>query len=101
MGYWVKRIALKTGEIVNEHELRDDENRFCGPTPVVGDVLEVECRGRKFMAEVIWGNWPGREQADDVIVPLRVSELGLTRSTPLRMQRKNGDWIEMGYPDWV
>lgn len=96
MGYWVKRIALKSGEVVNEHELREDENRRVGPTPVVGDILEVECRGRRFMARVEWGNWPDREHADDTIVPLRVSEVGLDRSMPLRMRRSNGAWIELG-----
>jgi hypothetical protein len=37
MGYWIKRIALKAGEVVTEQELREDENLFCGPTPIVGD----------------------------------------------------------------
>jgi hypothetical protein len=41
MTYWVKRIALKNGEIVTERELRQDENLFEGPVPVVGDKLTV------------------------------------------------------------
>jgi hypothetical protein len=77
MTYWVKRIVLKGGEIVTERELRPDENIFEGPTPVVGDTLTVTCRGRKFEAKVIWGNWPGRgeSQMADTIVPLRVEEI--------------------------
>jgi len=36
MAYWVKRIALKRGEIVTEDELRHDENLFEGSAHVVG-----------------------------------------------------------------
>jgi hypothetical protein len=76
MPFWVKRIVLKSGEIVTERELRSNENFFEGPAPVVGEHLMVECRGRRFEAEVIWGNWPGRNDNEDpsVIVPLRVQE---------------------------
>lgn len=85
MGYWIKRIALKSGEVVTEQELREDENRFDGPAPVVGDFVEVQCRGRKFMAEIVWGNWADRVHADEAIVPLRVREIGLNETrTPLR-----------------
>ena len=91
MGYWIKRIALKTGEVVTEAELREDENRVVGPTPVIGDMVEVECRGRKFAAKVVWGNWPGRVHADDDFVPLRVYEEGLDETrTPLRVPRRGG-----------
>jgi hypothetical protein len=31
--------------MVTEQELRQDENRFGGPTPLVVDVIEVQCRG--------------------------------------------------------
>ncbi|UAJ09250.1 hypothetical protein [Polymorphobacter megasporae] len=85
MAYRVKRIALKDGEVVTEGELREDENRFEGPAPVVGDLIEVQCRGRKFMAEVIWGNWADRVHSDDTVVPLRVAEVGLYPTTPLRI----------------
>ncbi len=61
MPYWVKRIALKSGELVTERELRQDENLFDGPAPVVGDTMTVTCRGRTFPARVVWGNWPGRD----------------------------------------
>ena len=73
----VKRIGLKTGEVVTERELRGDENLFEGPAPVVGDTLTVACRGRTFAARIVWGNGPGRNEgmAVDVIVPLRVVEL--------------------------
>jgi hypothetical protein len=54
MGYWVKRIALKDGEVVTEQELREDENRFDGPVPVVGDFIEVLCRGASS-----WRRWCG------------------------------------------
>ena len=60
MPYWIKRILLKSGEVVTERELREDENRFDGPIPVVGDRVTVTCRGRQFEAKVIWGNWPDR-----------------------------------------
>jgi hypothetical protein len=85
MAYWIARIALKSGEVVTERELRPDENRFDGPAPVVGDIVEVECRGRKFPARIVWGNWPGRVHA---VVRLRVFELGLDEAaTPLRFPR--------------
>ena len=87
MGYWVKRIALKGGEVVTERELREDENRFDGPVPAIGDVIKVQCRGRKFMAEVVWGNPPGRAYPEDAVVPLRVSEVGLDPKTPLRFPK--------------
>lgn len=75
MSYWVKRIVLRSGEIVTERELREDENFFEGPVPVVGDKLTVACRGRQFEAKVIWGNWPDREHDPATIVPLRVEEM--------------------------
>lgn len=75
MTYWVKRIMLKTGELVTERELPRDENLFEGPTPVVGDNILVTYRGRKFEALVIWGNWPGREAQPGVVVPSRVEEI--------------------------
>jgi hypothetical protein len=77
MPYWVKRIALKGGEVVTERELRSDQNLFQGPAPVVGDKLTVNCRGRSFAVRVIWGNWPGRNEERDpeVIVPIRVEEI--------------------------
>jgi hypothetical protein len=85
MGYWIKRIVLKSGEVITERELRKDENRFDGPALVVGDFVEVVCRGRRFTAKIISGNWPGRVHPDDTIVPLRVSELGFDEAiTPLR-----------------
>jgi hypothetical protein len=75
--YWVKRILLKSGEIVTERELRQDENLFDGPAPVVDDIIVVTCRGRIFSAKVIWGNWPGRNErrTPDFVVPLRVEEI--------------------------
>jgi hypothetical protein len=77
MAYWVKRILLKTGEVVTERELRSDENLFHGSTPVVGDKISVSCRGRSFEAKVVWGNWQGRNEGrpPDVVVPLRVEEI--------------------------
>ncbi|PYD80667.1 hypothetical protein ACM0P6_06680 [Komagataeibacter sucrofermentans] len=76
MRYWIKRILLQSGEVVTECELRADQNLFNGPVPVVGDMVNVECRGRTFAAKVIWGHWPGRNHAPDMIVPLRVEEHG-------------------------
>jgi hypothetical protein len=75
MPYWVKRIALRSGELVTERELRPDENYFQGAAPVVGDVIKVRCRDRIFDAKVVWGNWRGREHGAEVIVPLRVQEI--------------------------
>jgi hypothetical protein len=74
MAYWVKRVLLKTGEVVTE---RSDENLFQGQAPVAGDKLTVICRGRSFEARVIWGNWQGRNEgrAPNVVVPLRVEEI--------------------------
>ena len=84
MGYWVKRITLENGEVVTERELREDENRFDGPAPEVGDLIEVQCRGRRFMAVVMWGNSPDRVHSVDTVVSLRVAEVGLDPPTPLR-----------------
>ncbi|MBE7728544.1 hypothetical protein [Komagataeibacter sp. FXV3] len=80
---------LRSGEIVTERELRTNENRFDGPAPMVGDFVEVECRGRKFTADVLWGNWSGREHPADTIVPLRVAEIGYeTAGMDLRALRR-------------
>jgi hypothetical protein len=75
MPYWVKRILLKSGELLTEKELSHDENYFQGPAPVVGDVICINCRGRSFDAKVVWGNWPGRNHAAETVVPLRVEEI--------------------------
>jgi hypothetical protein len=69
MAYWVKRIKLKTGEIVTESELRHDENLFAGRPPIVGDKMIVTCRGRQLEATVVWGNWSGRETEETSIIP--------------------------------
>ena len=75
MKYWIKRIMLKSGELVTERELLPTENLFEGDPPVVGDVLIVRCRGREFSARVVWGNWPAREYPEDAVVSLRVQEI--------------------------
>ncbi len=77
MEYWVKRIILKSGEVVTERELLPTENLFKGMVPVVGDTLTVRCRGREFAARVVWGNWPGRiiETPQRKPHPLRVEEI--------------------------
>jgi hypothetical protein len=77
MAYWVKRVLLKTGEVVTERELPSDENLFQGQSPVVGDKITVTCRGGSFEARVIWGNWQGRNEGrgPDVVVSLRVEEI--------------------------
>ena len=75
MAYWVKRIFLKTGEVITERELKPDENSSQGDAPVVGDEILVTCRGRTFKARVVWGNWPGRVHAPETVVPLRVEEI--------------------------
>jgi hypothetical protein len=76
MKYWIKRIILKTGELVTERELSQDENIFEGAVPVVGEKLFVSYRGRSFEAEVMWGNWPNSPARDpDLVVPLRVREI--------------------------
>ena len=77
MPYWVKRIKLKSGELVTERELQHDENLFQGPTPVIGDIIAVTCLGQKLSAKVVWGNWSGREynREKEEIIPLRVEEL--------------------------
>lgn len=77
MAYWVKRIGLKSGELVTERELRPDENYFDGEPPVVGDEITVNCRGRSFRAKVVWGNWAINKGIRDPnkTVPLRVEEV--------------------------
>ena len=77
MAYWVKRIRLKSGELVTERELRPDENYSDDEPPVVGDEITVNCRGRSFRAKVIWGNWPENVGLRDPnkAVPLRVEEV--------------------------
>jgi hypothetical protein len=76
MTYWIKRILLKSGELITEKELRPDENIFEDTTPVVGDTLLVKCRGRSFKAIVIWGNWTSSPaRGANVVIPLRVQEI--------------------------
>jgi hypothetical protein len=77
MAYWVKRIILKSGEVVTERELRPDQNCSDEKTPVVGDEITVSCRGRSFRAKVVWGNWPENKGIRDPnkVVPLRVEEV--------------------------
>ena len=74
MPYHVKRILLKSGELITERELGDGYAYSDRHAPVVGDILMVTYRGREFPAKVVWGNWPGREHGFDV-VPLRVEEI--------------------------
>lgn len=75
MTYWVKRILLKTGELVTERELRSDENLFKGLAPVAGDRLKVTCRGREFEAIVVVGRFPDRpDPHNETIYPIRVEE---------------------------
>jgi hypothetical protein len=75
MTYWIKRIILKSGELVTEKELRPDENRFEGPHPMLGDLITVTCRGQTFEARVVAG--PGRQVKvhPETLVPLRVEEI--------------------------
>jgi hypothetical protein len=77
MAYWVKRIALKTGVVVTERELKPDENYSQGDAPAVGDEITVTCRGRTFRARVIWGNWghEGGTRPTEAVIPLRVEEI--------------------------
>ena len=75
MPYWVKRILLKSGDLVTEKELGRDENYFQGRAPIVGDVINVRCHGRNFDARVVWGKLPGRNHAAETVVPLRVEEI--------------------------
>ena len=77
MPYWVKRIGLKTGEVVTEKELRPDETFSAGPAPVVGDELMVTCRGRTFKARVVWGNWDDGKirNPPDFVAQMRVEEI--------------------------
>jgi hypothetical protein len=75
MPYWVKRIMLKSGELVTERELRPDENFSDGEPPVVGDEITISCRGRSFRAKVVWGNWPKTMRYPNKVVPLRVEEI--------------------------
>jgi hypothetical protein len=77
MPYWVKRIQLKDGQLVTERELKPTDNFCSGSAPVVGDIITITYNGRSFPAEVIWGNWPGREEGCEpsVVVPLRVREI--------------------------
>ncbi|MDH6258017.1 hypothetical protein M2427_001910 [Bradyrhizobium sp. BR13661] len=75
MPYWVKRIKLKSGELLTERELGRDENYFEGTAPVVGDVISVRCRGRDFDVRIVSGNWPGRVHAAETVVLLRAEEI--------------------------
>jgi hypothetical protein len=71
----IKRIMLKSGELVSEKELGTDENRFEGPHLLFGDIVAVACRGRTIRARVV--AWRGRQVVvpTGVIVPLRVEEI--------------------------
>ena len=77
MAYWVKRIILKSGEVVTEQELRPDQNYADGEPPVIGDEITVNCRGRSFRAKVVWGS-PAKNDGmvdQSKVVPLRVEEM--------------------------
>jgi hypothetical protein len=75
MPYQIKRILLKSGELITEHEPDRSIVVIDGPAPVVGDIVTADFRGRRFSAKVIWGNWQGRDHSADEIVPLRVEEI--------------------------
>jgi hypothetical protein len=60
---------------VTEKELGPDENYSSDAAPVVGDMINVRCRGRDFDAKVVWGHWPGRTYAAGTVVLLRVEEI--------------------------
>ncbi|MDN5003454.1 hypothetical protein ACFQZO_21685 [Bradyrhizobium sp. GCM10027634] len=60
---------------MTEKELSRDENYSQDAAPVVGDVISVLCRGRRFDAKVVWGNWSGRNHEAETVVPLRVEEI--------------------------
>ena len=74
MPYWVKRIMLKTGELVTEKELSRDENFSTGPAPFVGDELVFTVRGRTLRS---WGNWnDGKVRNPPIwVVELRAEEI--------------------------
>ncbi|MGX8008101.1 hypothetical protein ACVDG8_003385 [Mesorhizobium sp. ORM8.1] len=76
MPYRIKRILLKTGEIITERTLPKGGILIDADAPVVGDVVETIVRGQSMKVEIIWGNWADRRQQNpDVIVPLRAKEL--------------------------
>jgi hypothetical protein len=76
MAYWVKRILLKTGELITERELRADENLFDGMAPIAGETLQVTFRGRSFVAEVVVGRFPDRPAPiEEMVYPIRVREI--------------------------
>jgi hypothetical protein len=74
MAYWVKRIMLKSGELITEKELRPDENRFEGEHPLLGEVITVACRGRCFKAEVVAGP-PRNANPPGTVILIRVQEI--------------------------
>jgi hypothetical protein len=76
MPYRIKRIILKSGELVTERTLPNGGILVDAEAPVVGDVVETVVHGQSTMAEIVWGNWADRRQRNpDVIVPLRAKEL--------------------------
>ena len=86
----MKRIALRTGEIVTERELRSDENLFDGPVPGMGDKIWVACRGRAFEAEVVWrpvGADPNEGEEPPLPIRLKVAEFSPSGSRcPIHLQ---------------
>jgi len=76
MPYRIKRILLKTGEIVTERTLPNGGILVDGEAPVVGDVVETIVRGQPMKVEIIWGHWADRRSRNPyVVVPLRAKEL--------------------------
>ena len=77
MKFHVTRIILKTGELVIAKEDSINSTRFEGVVPVIGDIINVTCRGRSIKAKVIWGHWPDSEVDENLFesVPLRVEEI--------------------------
>lgn len=76
MPYRIKRILLKTGELLTERTLPDGGILADAEAPVVGDVVETTVFGRPMKVEIVWGHWAGRRPHNpDAIVPLRATEL--------------------------
>ncbi|MER8566442.1 hypothetical protein NKH85_14775 [Mesorhizobium sp. M0924] len=76
MPYRIKRILLKTGEILTERTLLGGGILVDEEAPVVGDIVETTVRGQPMKVEIIWGHWADRRSSNpDMIVPLRAKEV--------------------------
>lgn len=75
MAYRIRRVLLRSGQILKERDLDAVCPVVEGHPPGLGDTMTVSLFGRRVPVEVIWGDWAGRTGDPVAVVPLRVKEV--------------------------